>query len=261
MTKNIFKILYLLIITIFIISWFKIRELPEKNEVVPDLLKQPIQTETARKDFSFSYRGKSYNVKPVADYELWGLVVSINDIGAWYNYYHNENSVNLKDVCVVWGKNVENGVYREKEIDFKSGEWTCYVNWSSGLKNPFQLNNFSNNHLLTADPEIQDMIRNVNIGDQIHIKGNLADYAEAGQSFYRMTSISRDDTNSTSRSGGACEIVYVDKMEVLKKNQIFWHLANTASKNIFFGLMILQIILFFVDMKRHFRQNRENMIT
>ena len=244
MKGKIFKIFYIVIVILFVISWMKIRELPKINEINIDLFKQPTQVDTTRENFSFLYKRKNYLVKPVADYELWGLVVTQNNINAWFNFYHDKNSVNLKDVCVVWGKNIENEVYRDKKISYKSGEWTCYYSWWGKLKNTFYGNNLSNNHLLTAKQDIQQMIRQLNIGDQIYLKGSLVDYVEAGQSSYRITSISRDDENSIARGGGACEIVYVDEMKVLKKNQSFWHFVNNSCKVLFIFLITIQLILF-----------------
>ncbi len=250
MRKIIFRISYVVVIVLFLVSFFVLKKLPQKSEIVPDLYREPIQTETTRKDFSFSYRHKNYNVRPIADYELWGLVVSKNNINAWYNYYTDKNSVNLKDVCVVWGKNIEDEVYRDKAVSFSSGEWTCYINFSEYPKETFYEDKLSNNHLLTADPAIQDKIRNLNIGDQIYLKGSLVDYAEERSSWYRMTSVSREDINSNSRSGGACEIVYVDEIKIFKKYHEFWHFLNQAIKIVFTGLVITNITLFFIDTKK-----------
>ena len=80
MEGKLFKVAYILLIIVFAVSWFKIRELPPKSGVAPNLLNEPIQTETNREDFTFDYRGKNYHVKPLADYRLWGLVVTQNDI-------------------------------------------------------------------------------------------------------------------------------------------------------------------------------------
>ncbi len=246
---KIFKIFYILIIIIFVISLIQIKKLPERSEVMIDMLQSPLQTISSRTDFSFPYRGKTFNVKPVADYELWGLVVSKNNINALFNIYSDKNSVNLKDICVVWGKNIENGIFRDKNISFSSGEWTCYSTWNGGLNGTFYPNNLSNNHLLTSDSLVQKLIRTVNIGDQIHLQGSLVDYAEVGENNYRMTSISRDDSNQTSRSRGACEIVYVDKFEILKHNQATWHFINNLSKYLFASLIIIQFYLFIREYK------------
>ncbi|MFH1522703.1 MAG: hypothetical protein ABIE43_02680 [Patescibacteria group bacterium] len=250
MIKILIKILYLILAAVFIVSLFKVKDFPPQDKIDPKLLNEPKQTETRREDFDFNYREKNYYVKPLAEYELWGLVVTHNNIGAWYNYYHDENSVNLKDLCVVWGPNIENGVYREKEISFKSGEWTCYSQWSGGLKETFYPNKLSNNHLLSSDKEIQDTIRSVNIGDQVYLKGALVDYREEGNEWYRMTSISRDDSNQNSRSGGACEVFFVDEIKILKSNQVYWHLTNRWSKRAILLLIILQFIIFIIKSKK-----------
>jgi hypothetical protein len=241
---KIFKLLYAIVIIILVVSFMKIKELPSQDKITNDLLKDPIQTSTTRENFSFNYRNKSYQVKPVADYELWGLVVSKNNINAWYNYYHDKNSVNLKDICIVWGKNITNNVYQDPNITFKSGEWTCYANWNGHMTNTFYPDNLSNNHLLTANEAIQKIIKSVNIGDQIYLKGSLVDYNEKGQTQYRMTSVLRTDSNQDSRSGGACEIVYVDDIKVLQKNQSFWHAIYQLSKALLLGLILIQLIIY-----------------
>ncbi len=242
---KVFKITYLVLAAIFLIAWFKIAQLPTTEVVNQALLREPIQEPTTeRNNFSFSYRGKEYDVKPLADYELWGLVVSKNNINAWYNYYHDKDSVNLKDVCVVWGDNVKDGAYSQEQIKFKSGEFACYVSWSGYLEKPFYPNKLSNNHLLTADEAVQAVIRQVNVGDQIHIKGVLSDYNEKGSSFTRQSSLSREDENSTARAGGACEIIYVDKFDIIERHQSTWNNIYNWRWQILGGLLLINIIWF-----------------
>lgn len=236
-----------------LISWFLVKDLPEKAEINPIIYNEPIQSDaTNRKEFSFAYRGKDYNVKPQADYELWGLVVSVNNINTWYNYYHDENTVNLKDVCVVWGENARNGSYRDKKIKFSSGEWTCYYEWFGRMQNEFYPFKLSNNHLLSDSEAVRSVIRNVNIGDQIHLKGSLVDYAEAGTSWYRKTSLSRDDTNSSSRSGGACEVFFVDNINILQRNHLFWNYVwQWRWRSLLFVVIINLIIFLYGTHKEH----------
>ena len=242
---KIFKIAYLIFAGLFLIAWFQIRKLPAKETINPALLQEPIQAETTdRDDFSFSYRNKEYEVAPLADYELWGLVVSKNNINAWYNYYHDKDSVNLKDVCVIWGDNIKDGAYKQEQIKFKSGEFACYVGWSGYLNKPFYPNKLSNNHLLTANEAIQIAIRQVNVGDQIHIKGVLSDYKEKGSNFTRQSSLSREDENSTARAGGACEIIYIDQFNIIKHNQLNWNNIYSLRFKILGGLFIINVIWF-----------------
>jgi hypothetical protein len=219
-----FKILYLALALLFAVAWFRVQELPLPAEIDPALLREPVQEDVLGNDFEFEYKGKDYHVIPQADYELWGLVVSQNDINAWFNYYHDKNSVNLKDVCVVWGENIRNGAYRDRKVSYKSGEWTCYYYIKGRLENPFYGNKLSNNHLLSDSEEIRGVIRQLNVGDQIRLSGWLVDYAEKGTNWYRSTSLSRDDTNSTSRSGGACEVMFVKEIELLGQSNLYWNI-------------------------------------
>lgn len=252
-----FKIIYTTLLFLFLISWYQIGKLPELPEIDERLLQEPIQqTYTNKENFSFSYRQKSYDVKPIADYELWGLVVSQNNIAAWFNYYHDKDSVNLKDVCVIWGSNIKNESYNQKNLKFKSGEWTCYYRWRGELERGFDAHKLSNNHLLTDNAKLQDLIRQVNIGDQIYFRGYLADYREQGSDFLRQTSISRDDDNKSSRSGGACEIVFVDDFKIISHNNLIWNIIYDWSKRLFVLVFFLHVILFFVKNHRHIKDKK-----
>ncbi len=236
---NFFKLTYFLLIIIFIISFFGKGKLPSLEKISPDLLKDPIQTETDKEDFNFEYRGESYHVIPLVDYELWGLVATHNNIDSWYSYYHDKDSVNLKDICVVWGDNIKNRSYRE--VRFKSGEFTCFAKYRT--KEPskiFKNNQFSNNHLLSSDPKVRKIIRNIRIGDQIYIKGMLVNYSQEGSNFYRKTSLTRDD-----RGSGACETIYVEEIKIIKRGNALWYFLYNWSIRVFFLLIILQIYLFF----------------
>jgi hypothetical protein len=246
LSNYLWKIFYIIVITVLIFSYFQKKSLPEVNEIKPELFNEPVQTETDREDFNFDYRGKDYHIIPQADYELWGLVVSQNNIAGWFNYYTDEDSVNLKDICVVWGDNLKSGAYRDPNISYKSGEFTCYYRWYGRLEKPFNPHQLSNNHLLTADENIQDIIRDVRIGDQVRVKGSLVDYAEAGTDWYRRTSLTRQDNNHSSRGAGACEVFYADEVEILKKNQPAANELYYYGKRVFAFLIVLQLLVFFI---------------
>ncbi len=253
MQRKIFNSLYLILIVLLIISIIKIKELPRRNEIYPLLLNQPIQTKTDRENFSFSYRNKNLEVTPLADYEIWGLIVTQNNINGLFNFYKDKNEPNLKDICVIWGKNIESEGYLDNKIHFESGEFTCYTRYSGFPKIEFDHDKISNNHLLTADTNIQEKIRKLNVGDQVYLRGNLVDIKQDGRP-YMKTSLSRSDSNESSRSGGACEVFYVDELEVLIQNNYFWNVINKNSKNFLIGLILLNIILFIIRTKRSFRK-------
>ncbi|MFH1187277.1 MAG: hypothetical protein V1688_00255 [bacterium] len=181
----------------------------------------------------------------MADYELWGLAVSRNDIKKWYNMYHDENSVNIKDLCVVWGENISSGIY--EKMKFKNGEFTCYGDWGNANKEEiqkFKNNNISNNHLIASQEDVQEIIREVRIGDQIHPKGMLSSYGKKGisEAYYRGSSLSRDDMGD-----GACETVFVEKIEILKRGMEFWYKTKDFVLYCFFVLIILKLALFIYE--------------
>lgn len=239
-----------MLIAILITSYFLRNKLPEVGKVLPEMSQEPIQTEIVKESFTFEYRGREYKVIPQANYEIWGMVVTHNNIRAWYNFYHDKNSVNVKDVCVIWGNNIFSEAYTA--MNFKSGEWTCYPDWKYPLQREliglYQDNKLSNNHLLSADPEVIKKINKIKIGDQVHIKGMLADYGDSSlpEEYYRRTSLSRDDTNQTSRSGGACEVMYVEEIEILKSDNRLWYSLYEFSKIGIIFIIILQSLLFFI---------------
>lgn len=251
MLLKIFKYFYLVYIILFCISWYMVKTLPPVEDIVPQMFYEPIQQEdTTKEKFEFEYRNRNYSVRPIADYELWGLVVTQNDIGIWYNYYHDNDSVNLRDVCVVWGENVKDGAYSQKNLKFQSGEYTCYIKRKGIIEKPFFGNKLSNNHLLSDNEQVRKIVRNINIGDQIHVKGTLVDYAEVGKTAYRKTSISRDDINETSRSGGACEVFFIDEIEVLKQHQLYWNYFYRWRWRILFMLLIINLAIFLINDKK-----------
>ncbi len=240
MPNKIFKILYIILIAIFITSFFQLKKLPARDELVKEIFNEPIQaTSTTMENFDFKYRATDYSVKPIADYELWGLVVTVNDIKKWYNLYHDKNSVNIKDICVIWGDNLTSEAYHQN-IHYKSGEWTCYVRWQKQLNGHFYHNKLSNNHLLSDNPQIQNIIRKIRIGDQVHLKGALVNYTKKGSKYYRTSSLTRNDTGNH-----ACEVFFVNKLKILKRGMPWWYFLHDFSKNFFVILIIIQIVLFY----------------
>lgn len=252
------KIIHKLLNTIFVlimiaiaIAFFLKKDLPPKAEILNDVYKAPIQTDTTEPAFSFGYRNDSYKVTPQADYELWGLVITHNNIGKIGDIYHTEDSVDLKDVCVVWGDNLETESYLKGK--YKSGSWTCYWNFENYKDyRAFNENEIANNHLITSDPVIQNIIRNLKIGDQIHLKGNLVNYENEKTSWKRKTSMTREDTGNT-----ACEVVFVDELEVLKSSNKHWYQIYHWGKWGLLGIIILKIILMTIEAKRDSKELEE----
>lgn len=204
--------LWLVALTVTVISWFFKGDLVGPENVDPALLQVPRQEIVDRDPFSFDYKGKQCRVEPVATYELWGLVVSHNNIHSVADIYHDSTSVDTKDLCVIWGANLETSDYQQ--VGFKSGPWTCYFKYPSGVR--FHHNGLGNNHLISDNPVIRRTLDRVRVGDQIRLKGLLVDYQmDDWQGFWRRTSKRRDDND--------CEVVYLEEAEVLHRGTPGWY--------------------------------------
>jgi hypothetical protein len=101
--------------------------LPGPAELRPELRLEPLQKPTQATPFQTTVHGVSYTVKPIADYEIWGLVVSNHDTTTWWNWIHEASNdhLNVLDLCVVFAENVIGGGY--VGLDYSSGQFVCYV--------------------------------------------------------------------------------------------------------------------------------------
>lgn len=217
--------------------WMRDR-LPGPEAVLDAALPEPVQDAApSAKPFTVSAGGIDYTVKPLHRYELRGLVVSRHDTSAWWDVVHRnwwQDHLNVADLCVVWGETLKDGVYRA--MRYTSGTFTCYV----ATDDPeawrrFRQDQISNNHLLANDPAIVKRLRGVRPGDQVLIRGALAEYSHGG-GFTRGTSVRRDDTGN-----GACETIWVTEARVLRRANVGW---RTAVPMGVVGLLIAVALLF-----------------
>ena len=205
-----------------LVSFWNRNEIPGSIDYVAAIANEPQQQTTQRQSFRASWDEVDYLVEPEYDYDLVGMIVSFR--------HHDNNSrmhrladdhLNMLDVCVVWGDNA--GGAQLDKIDFWNGIFTCNVKtrdqaaWDS-----FDMNQLSNNHLISDDDDIRDRVRDVKIGDQIRISGVLAAYESPGGR--RGTSTTRTDTGD-----GACETIYVDNFEIVRPATSYWRISMYVS--------------------------------
>lgn len=191
--------------------------LPPPGAIREELLSEPAQVEFQSAVFKTSAGGIEYSVQPRFTYDLYGLVVSRHDSAAWWDYVHKEwnDNLNVVDLCVVWGDNIRRDAYRR--VSFTHDQWTCwYETRSQEAWQAFDTTAISNNHLLADHPRLAAALRSARIGDQVHIRGYLADYSTPA-GLTRKTSTVRTDSGN-----GACEVVYVEEFEILKSGGSLW---------------------------------------
>ncbi len=218
-------------------------ELPEASFYDLDLLREPVQTATRERPFVTQSNGQQYVITPRYDYELEGVIVSLHDADEFMDITHArrwQDFINLRDLCVIWGDNVESGVYREME--FSNGQWTCWFSWPNHeVGSRFDGTQLSNNHLLIDDDAIKQVLMQSEPGDQVRLKGMLVEYSNPGNGFQRGTSVTRTDTGN-----GACETIYVNDFEVIKKaNQAarwYYAIAFWAAVLSFVGVVALFVV-------------------
>ena len=177
-------------------------------------LGDPLQRATRKAEFSTRVNDQTYLIKPRFDYELNGVIVSAHDADDFSDIWHHgrwKDFINLRDLCVVWGSNVESGVYLD--MQFHNDSWTCWFRWPNrDVGERFDKTRLSNNHLLIDDDAIRVRLMNAEPGDQIRLSGVLAEYSNPASGFYRATSTTRDDSGN-----GACETIYLNDFEIVRK--------------------------------------------
>ncbi len=183
--QSVFKWIFLISLAITSYTYFQKDRLPEIDFYDATQLKSPQQTSTHKQSFETRVNDQTYTVNPLFDYELHGVIVSYHDADSFTDITHHrrwQDYLNLRDLCVVWGDNINNGVYRE--MDFSNDSWTCWAYWENAeIGSRFSMTQLSNNHLLADDDEIKRRLMSAQPGDHIRLKGVLASYANPGNGF------------------------------------------------------------------------------
>jgi hypothetical protein len=205
-------------LTLAVAFWNR-NDLPGVIDFKPQLEHGPRQRPIAEPPKIVSYAGVDYRVEPLYSYELYGLVVSyrLHDGESSMHLWSNDH-LNMADVCVVWSDTAFSPTL--PKLDFWNGIFTCNVETRDSVAwANFNINQLSNNHLVSADPYIRERVAEVRIGDQIRVKGLLARYGAVGGRL-RGTSTTRDDTGD-----GACETILVEEFEIVEPAFSRWRIA------------------------------------
>jgi hypothetical protein len=221
--RKIFRLAMLLSLLLWLLSLLFINRLPGPEDIYAQLYREPLQTkENIPPPFEVKKNKLTYIVTPLFNYELYGLVVSQHRSDSLLDLSHRrwQDYLNIKDLCVVWGKNISSGVYRKME--FWNRDFTCMCDFPDGeTAMLFSGNHLSNNHILCADKELSRRILAARPGDQIYFKGYLVSYSQPANEFLRGTSTVRDDTGD-----GACETVFVADFSILQRANRVWQAVN-----------------------------------
>jgi hypothetical protein len=247
--KSFAKWVALLSLFLLIVTTFGKDDLPPRERFQFNFLDAPQQYETDLHPFVVEANGETYTITPRNTYRLEGVVVSYHDADALSDIWHHEkwkDYLNIRDLCVIWGENIESEVYRK--MSFENDSWTCWAYWPDAeTGSRFSMNQLSNNHLLTEDPELISRLISAEPGDHIRLYGLLAKYENRANGFQRDTSTTRTDTGN-----GACETIYLKEFEILQKANIQKRALHRLAKWLLITSSLFFIALFFVTPVRRF---------
>ena len=214
------------------VSFWNRNDLPGNVEYVSEIINEPEQTATREKPFYATVNDVEYLIEPEYAYDITGMIVSYrHHEGNSRMHLQANDHLNMADVCVVWGDNTKSEL---QKLDFWNGIFTCNVftrdmqAWES-----FDMNQLSNNHLISDDDFIRRQTRKIQIGDQIRVRGYLASYSNPGGG-KRGTSTTRTDTGD-----GACETVFVESFSIVQHVTSYWRISLWVSLSLFLaGLFV-----------------------
>ncbi|RJQ31716.1 MAG: hypothetical protein C4562_04525 [Actinobacteria bacterium] len=229
----------LLILLLIVLGWtyFAKDNYRAVDKIHPDILKEPIQVELVNQaPITFSRDGFNYELSPLADYEVNGLVVNQRD---YRNFTLSKvDEVYPLDVCLIWGKNVSSKVYQNPNLTFSQDSRFAYWSYTGDVN--FSQIQAANEHLIVNDDYIASKLKEISTGDQVKIRGQLVSVKakntgevdiENPEELTMKSSTTRDDTGA-----GACEIIYVTSADILEKgNSVAYFLYKIS----FYMLIIL----------------------
>lgn len=212
-----------------VVSFWNRNDLPGNVDYVAEIVEEPRQTNTDKRPFETVFEEVTYRVEPEYAYDITGMIVS---------YRHHDNNsrmhalandhLNMLDVCVIWGDNTTNE--RLHKINFWNGIFTCNVKTRDQQAwDAFNMDQLSNNHLISDDEFVRRQVRKIRIGDQVRVRGYLASYSSGG-GYKRGTSTTRTDTGD-----GACETVYVEAFDIVKAATSPWRVSMWISLAVLLG--------------------------
>ena len=214
--------------------------LPPPGDIFSQVYREPVQSaENLPGAFTVSKKKVTYQVTPLFHYELYGLVVSQHRSDSLLDISHRrwQDYLNIKDLCVVWGRNISSGVYQR--MKFWNRDFTCMCDFPDNeTARRFSGRHLSNNHILCADKKLGRLILDARPGDQIYFRGYLVTYSQPANQFMRGSSTVRDDVGD-----GACETVFVTDFSILQRANRIWQAVNPLSFVAFIAFMAAMLLL------------------
>lgn len=190
-----------------------------------DTANDPIQRDLDGKDY-IKAKGerKKFVLNLQAEYSISGLVVAKNT-NFWFRdlMRNNFDDICLVDLGIVWGDLSKDKTELYKNWSFKSqktlGEarrltWYCPDLRKSPWGLDYVSSHISHTHMIPANKNIMKALSAIKKNDIVKLDGYLVDIYTDKTETVAKTSMSRTDTDPTSRGYGSCEVMYVMQVQI-----------------------------------------------
>lgn len=196
------------------------------TEEVLDPTKEPIQINLNNAE-KFYHQGerKKHIIQPMAEYSITGLTVATNTNLWLRDVMRNDfDDIALMDIGLTWGRVSNPSYLKEHKLRFKSvktlGEARMLIPKGRFYSNEdvmYFSYHFSHTHLVPANDNVMGALLTIKKGQVVKLEGYLIDQYRVDGSAVVKTSLSRTDKNSTARGGGACEVMFVKRVQIGNK--------------------------------------------
>lgn len=250
--KKIERIFFWSLVFFVIFSFFARNNFKSVKESDPELFNKPVKSKLVDDSLiEFSQNGFDYKVKPLYEYEMSALVV--NRMNYTILSLSRTSSVFPVDLCVTWGKNVESGAYKHPSVRFRQDIRFCFGNWSND--SGFKWQEVSNNHLVIRDEKLRKKALSINEGDQIRVKGKLVNVRVQSsdgslQKYERESSSWNSSVNLGDSGAGACEVIFVEELEIIKKSNSVFHYGFKVGIALLLSFVLWKVFSFFFEFSR-----------
>lgn len=145
-------------------------------------------------------------MKFLARYKVKGKVVAMQQIldrGSW---------MSAADVGIAWGKMVEPKVDQYMRYSQRGRFLNYFFKPGLSVSRKYVQLHISNNHILTVSNSMLNVVKNLEVDDDIVFDGYLVELFGTGRRGYKFkwkSSLIRKDTGD-----GACEVMYVERIWV-----------------------------------------------
>lgn len=190
---------------------------------------EPVQTKLHNAKHIKAYGEKEeYALLPQAEYSLSGLVVAKNTNFWLRDVMRSQfDDLFLMDLGIVWGELATNQKRLYKEWKFRSYkelgqgrrlEWRYKVPYNQLYWDiNYVSSHVSHTHISAANTNVMGALLKIKKNDIVKIDGYLVDVYTSKGKVIGKSSLSRTDTDATSRGYGACEEMYVTQVQIGNK--------------------------------------------